>query len=76
MNKEEIMEDIIETYKTKFDRIFAGENPNSVFNRRDFDENGNMVKVPVDKEYLLRAARAVFGSSSEEIIKKVEELTF
>ena len=71
------MENIIEFYKKKFERIFAGEDPNSVFNRREFDEDENiMVKVPVDKEYLLRAARAVFGSSSEEIIKKVEELTF
>ena len=40
------------------------------------DENGNVIKVPVDKEFLLRSARAVFGNSSEEIIKKVEKLTF
>ena len=70
------MNDVLEIYKEKFERIFKGEDPNHVFNRRDVDKNGNMVKVPVTKEYLLRAARAVFGSSSEEIIKKVEELTF
>jgi len=70
------MDDILEIYKSKFERIFAGEDPNSIFNRRDIDENGNMIKVPVDKEFLLRTARAIFGSSSEEVIKKVEELTF
>ena len=67
--------DIIREYKEKFEMIFAGEDPNLVFNRRDIDENGNVIKVPVDKEFLMRAARAVFGSSSE-IVKKVEEFTF
>ena len=70
------MDNIINEYKNKFERIFAGEDPNFVFNRRDVDENGNVIKVPVDKEFLLRSARAVFGNSSEEIIKKVEKLTF
>lgn len=66
---------IIHEYKNKFDRIFNGEDPNLVFNRRDIDENGNVIKVPVDTEFLIRAAGAVFGSSSE-IVKKVNELTF
>jgi hypothetical protein len=69
------MENILSGYKSKFDRIFAGEDPNLVFNRRDIDENGNVIKVPVDKEFLIRSAKAVFGDSSE-IIKKVEEFTF
>ena len=69
------MNNIIREYKNKFERIFAGEDPNLVFNRRDIDENGNVIKVPVDKEFLIRAAGAVFGSSSE-IVKKVEKLTF
>lgn len=67
--------DIIHEYRIKFERIFAGEDPNLVFNRRDIDENGNVIKVPIDKEFLIRAAGAVFGSSSE-IVKKVNELTF
>ena len=70
------MDNIIHEYKNKFDRIFAGEDPNLVFNRRDIDANGNVIKVPVDKEFLLRSAKAVSGKSSEEIIKKVEKLTF
>ena len=69
------MNNIIHEYKNKFDRIFNGEDPNLVFNRRDIDENGNVIKVPVDKEFLIRAAGAVFGSSSK-IVKKVNELTF
>ena len=68
--------DIIREYKNKFERIFAGEDPDLVFNRRDIDINGNVIKVPVDKEFLLRSTRAVFGNSSEEIVKKVEKLTF
>ena len=67
--------DIIHEYRIKFERIFAEEDPNLVFNRRDIDANGNVIKVPVDKEFLIRAARAVFGSSSE-IVNKVEEFTF
>lgn len=67
--------EILSGYKNKFDRIFAGEDPNLVFNRRDIDENGNVIKVPVDKKFLIRSAKAVFGDSSE-IIKKVEEFTF
>lgn len=70
------MDNIINEYKNKFERIFAGEDPNLVFNRRDVDENGNVIKVPIDKEFLLRSARAIFGNSSEEILKKVEKLTF
>ena len=69
------MNNIINEYKNKFERIFAGEDSNIVFNRRDIDINGNVIKVPVDKEFLIRAAGAVFGSSSE-IVKKVNELTF
>ena len=69
------MNNIIHEYKNKFDRIFNEEDPNLVFNRRDIDINGNVIKVPVDKEFLIRAARAVFDSSSE-IVKKVNELTF
>ena len=69
------MNNIIHEYKNKFDRIFNGEDPNLVFNRRDIDENGNVIKVPVDKEFLIRAAGAIFGSFSE-IVKKVEKLTF
>ena len=69
------MNNIINEYKNKFERIFAGEDSNIVFNRRDIDINGNVIKVPVDKEFLIRAAGAVFGSSSE-IVKKVNGLTF
>ena len=69
------MNNIINEYKNKFERIFAGEDPNIVFNRRDIDINGNVIKVLIDKEFLIRAAGAVFGSSSE-IVKKIEKLTF
>ena len=69
------MNNIIREYKNKFERIFAGEDPNLVFNRLDIDYNGNVIKVPVDKEFLIRSAGAVFGSSSE-IVKKVDEFTF
>ena len=69
------MDNIINEYKNKFNRIFNGEDPNLVFNRRDIDENGNVIKVPIDKEFLIRAAGAVFGNSSE-IVKKVEEFAF
>ena len=34
------MDNIIHEYKAKFERIFSGEDPNLVFNRRDIDENG------------------------------------
>ena len=61
------MNNIINEYKNKFERIFAGEDPNLVFNRRDIDVNGNVIKVPVDKEFLIRAAAgAVFGSSNKK----------
>ena len=63
---------IVELYTDKFNKIFAGEDPNLVFNRRDIDKNGNMIKVPVDKKFLLRAAKAVFGETSK-IVKKVEK---